>query len=379
MLTPGSVTVTEAITRETHRPSGAVVKQLTSAPAIHTSIYCEVSYMDASSRWVICTKADNSHGPIEVWRADLQRNWLTPVADGVMPGIGMAVSPDQRFFFCLKDKGKARFALLKTDIATLEQEAFTFPGSPRPHSLGSVAPDGRTFIAGAMLGRDRPGIVRYDLKARSWRLIHEARDIFNSHAQIEPGHGTDVLIQHNRGGELDSQGRILKLDGELGSTLYLIDRNGSNVRGLPIGKPHTAPVQGHQCWIGSTGEILFTVWGSRAELIRQGNLLAVRPDNRKVRVVAKGRYFCHPNASKSGRFFVSDTQPEGLIVVGSIRTGQHRVLCESRSSFGSPQYTHPHPYFSPDCKWVIFTSDRTGIPQVFAASVPDGLLEKLEP
>ena len=45
---------------------------------------------------------------------------------------------------------------------------------------------------------------------------------------------------------------------------------------------------------------------------------------------------------------------------------------------GFPQYTHPHPYFTPDCRWVIFNSDRTGIPQIYAARVPGGLLESLE-
>jgi len=65
-------------------------------------------------------------------------------------------------------------------------------------------------------------------------------------------------------------------------------------------------------------------------------------------------------------------------VVGSIKTGRWSVLCESGSSLSIPQYTHPHPYLSPDNKWVIFNSDRTGIPHVYAASVPEGLLDELD-
>jgi hypothetical protein len=37
-----------------------------------------------------------------------------------------------------------------------------------------------------------------------------------------------------------------------------------------------------------------------------------------------------------------------------------------------PQWTHPHPSFTPDEKWAIFTSDRTGHPQVYAVELPDG-------
>ena len=31
----------------------------------------------------------------------------------------------------------------------------------------------------------------------------------------------------------------------------------------------------------------------------------------------------------------------------------------------APQHTHPHPRFSPDGRWVVFTSDRSGHAQVY--------------
>jgi len=96
--------------------------------------------------------------------------------------------------------------------------------------------------------------------------------------------------------------------------------------------------------------------------------------------VAKGYTLNHIGVSRDGRFFVGDAMglPEIPIVVGSVRTGRNMILCETHSSGGSPQYTHPHPYFIGDARWVIFNSDRTGIPQIHAASVPEGLLESLE-
>jgi oligogalacturonide lyase len=49
-------------------------------------------------------------------------------------------------------------------------------------------------------------------------------------------------------------------------------------------------------------------------------------------------------------------------------------FCDS----GSPQYTHMHPYITPGNRRVIFNSDRTGIPQVYAADIPDDFLAKLQ-
>jgi hypothetical protein len=152
------------------------------------------------------------------------------------------------------------------------------------------------------------------------------------------------------------------------------------MRTLPVGKPHTPPCQGHQCWIGRTGEILLTVQGGTDEQNKaKGCLLAVRPGDEKTREVAKGYCYQHPNASRDGRFFVSDTVGDALIV-GSIKTGRTRPLCAGFSPlrYPSPQYAHPHPYLSPDNKWVVFNSIQTGIPHVCTASVPDGMLEELD-
>jgi len=53
------------------------------------------------------------------------------------------------------------------------------------------------------------------------------------------------------------------------------------------------------------------------------------------------------------------------------------VVCDSKTVPGRAQSTHPHGYLTPDLKWVIFNSNRSGEPHVHAASVPEGLIEKL--
>jgi hypothetical protein len=372
-------TTVEMIVREVYAESGAQVYQLTSCPAINSNIYGEVPYMDASSRYLMFTRRHDSVGPSSLWRADLERRLLTKVAESPSGMRGYAVSPNHANFYHISVLSETSFEIVQTNFETLEERRWHFEGGPQPRTMGSLTPDERYFINSAYLGNKRFGILCFDLTQGTYETIWEqGEDLCNAHPQLEPGRGEDILVQHNRGAILDDNGRTLLLVGEMGGTLFLVGRDGSNHRTLPIGKPYTHRIQGHETWIGHTGEILFTVGGPREELIEQGNLLALRPGDAAPRVVAKGAYFDHPNASRDGRFFAVDTSPEARIIVGSIRTGRWRVLCESGSSLSVPQYTHPHPYLSPDNKWVILNSDRTGIPHVYAARVPDGLLEELD-
>jgi hypothetical protein len=374
----------EAIDRETHPESGAHVVQMTSAPGLHSNIYCENPYMDPASRYVFYQKAEGSLSPWELWRADLATRQTRLVAEDVEEVLGCAVSFDQRFFYCHRRPAEDVLEILRIDTTTLEQRVFRFEGAPGEFmSLGAIGPEGRFFYTSARLGtpaEHRFGVLRFDLETGRFDIIHErGDDLCNAHVQVEPSRGRDLLIQHNRGALYDDEGTMLKLVDEPWATLYLIDTDGGNFRQLPVGKPYTQPCQGHQTWIGATGEILLTVVFDGFEgARREGCLLRVRPGDEEARVVARGFPFAHPNASRDGRFWVSDAFGGAQIVVGSIRTGRCRVLVESGSSIGSPQYTHPHPYFSPDCRWAIFNSDRTGIPHIYAATVPEGLLEALD-
>ncbi len=380
MATGFQSTAYESIPREIHPESGSQVTQLTSAPAISDHIYCEVPYMDPASRYIIYVRKHDSVGPTTLWRADLERNYVTRVSDPLQDLRGIGVSPDQRYFYCLHRTGERSFEILRLDIATLEEEQYAFEDQVlNPRTMGSVTPDLRYYINSAYLGDGRFGILRFDLLNRTHAVIwNQDHEMCNAHPQIDPG-GTDIMIQHNRDSIIDETGRMVRPFGEIGKTIYLIDINGQNHRTLPWGKPYTWPTQGHQCWIGKTHGILSTVSGGpREQLAAEGNILALWPDADAPVPVGKGFFFVHPNASRDGRFWTSDERPGGRIIVGSFKTAKCRVLCESHSSFSRPQYSHPHPYFSPDSKWVIFNSDRTGVPQVYAATVPDGLLESLE-
>ena len=389
-----AMTRNEAVELGIDPESGAEIIQVTSSATAHDNIYHEVSYFDAGSRWFMFQKpkTNNTFGQGEVWRCDLQDYSCQLVAEDIEVSRGMAVSPDQRYFYCLRRKDKSGHALLRTEIATLEQKTIPLDidTSQTPvYTGGSAGPDNRTYICGIRLGTRVFGIVKIDLATGAGKLILEqGPDHLNMHPQIEPGKGQDIMVQHNRGAEIDEEGKCIKMIGPEGATLYLIDINGENRRSLPIGKPYTWRCGGHEAWIGSTGSILFSTdpedadpLKAKAEGIRLGRLRMIRPGDETSRVVFKGDYYHGgANPSKDGRFVVCQTQaPEVYIAVGSIKTGKLRVLHASRSiKLHISHFSMPKPYFSPDCRWVVFNSDRTGRPQIYAAKLPEGILAELE-
>ena len=68
---------------------------------------------------------------------------------------------------------------------------------------------------------------------------------------------------------------------------------------------------------------------------------------------------------------------QGVSGSGSTKTGRSVVVCDSKTKPTRSQNTHPHAYLTPDLKWVIFNSNRSGFPHIHAARVPDGMIKGL--
>ena len=153
----------------------------------------------------------------------------------------------------------------------------------------------------------------------------------------------------------------------------------------------------HESWLGSGEEIIFTHW-PRA-------LRAIGRDGARVRTIAAFNAW-HTSSDRTGCWIVADTNhPDIGLQLVDARTGQRRTLCHPRAtnrgiqwalstpaqgagidtsiirserpeldrpprpedpaSVYGPQWSHPHPAFSPDGQRVVFTSDRNGWSQVY--------------
>ncbi|MCP5112691.1 MAG: hypothetical protein GY953_17845 [bacterium] len=85
-------------------------------------------------------------------------------------------------------------------------------------------------------------------------------------------------------------------------------------------------------------------------------LCLVDPDTGEARTL------CHPKASNQG----SQWRQEEPLAAGDTTPGwQTMAETETTETAYGPQWSHPHPSFSPDGRWVAFTSDVGGQPQAY--------------
>ncbi|HIE51183.1 MAG TPA: hypothetical protein EYP85_05450 [Armatimonadetes bacterium] len=149
----------------------------------------------------------------------------------------------------------------------------------------------------------------------------------------------------------------------------------------------------HESWLNAE-EVMFVHWPKA--------LRAIHRDGTGLRTI--GEFSCwHPSARRDGSLIVCDThRPDCGLQLVDPDTGERQTLCYPQSSnLGSqwaftrpaegpdrpftqpstaaearretiygPQWTHPHPSFSPDGQRVVFTSDRTGWSQVYVVELP---------
>jgi hypothetical protein len=367
----------ETIQRGADNHCGARLIQLTSAALISHDIYCEERYTTADGSRLAFLRSPTGAAPEELWVCDLRSFAVARVSDSIH---GFPTSPLFRdtLFYISQRRGTDR-ALMRLDLKTLEQEE-VFDLGPCPkyrYSVCTVSPDERYFVSNLRVDRNTWGLYRADLSRGTWEVFHQHQDICNPHPQFEPAQGQDILVQLNRGCVVDEEENFSRLVGDEGATLYLINRDGGNYRPLPVGKPHTGPVSGHECWVGATGQVILTTCedqGNEIHLVAPGDARS----RRLWRGVGRGVAFMHIAASNDGRYFIVDDLANGKLYVGSIATARLLPLCDTGASCARAQYTHPHAYLTPDHRYVIFNSDRTGLGQVWAAELPAGFLDALD-
>jgi len=116
---------------------------------------------------------------------------------------------------------------------------------------------------------------------------------------------------------------------------------------------------------GATREICtFNAW--HPSINRQGTLMCADttfPDTGLQLFdprdgIGEPRPLCYPEATNQGKHWNTDHCPYDD---DDYRQGRWKVY--------APQHTHPHPAFSPDGKFVVYSSDRTGYAQVYEVQV----------
>jgi len=378
--------------------SGARIVQLSMAAAITNNIYGEQPYCSRDGTRIAVSRArDYSFDEeADVLVVDVSKLWIGKV-DRMLGPAGISTSAWSGMIYYTTP----RYEVARLDLNRLEREIICeVERSEGPQTLKTVSPDHRTVIS---LGRrlEGPGgavfqVLRLDLESGQEEVMLEHPEICNPHLQYEPLEGKDILVQHNRGVVLKRDGTLDRREARKGVGLFVIDRDGGDLRQLAAGPPHTCSITGHECFIPGTSRVLFsTSWDRETwELdprYPQGNLMTVAPgDDAPVVFEAPEHRFNHISVSRCGTYFVADSYgAEGLfrngrlgpiaLVVGNLQTGKYRALVEDTMALsGGNQCTHTHPYLTSQNEHVIFNANPYhSVPQVYMARVPEGFLESL--
>ncbi|MCD6352096.1 MAG: PD40 domain-containing protein [Armatimonadetes bacterium] len=354
--------------------SGRPVLRLTSAAAISHHIYPEAMTFTPDGNQVLFWRARGQDWYSDIFLADLQSRTIRALTDEAKRGegacYGPTVSPDgEAVYYMVFDPPQVE--LRRVSLKTFErQRLMTLPAARRLYVLGTLSPDGRHYVTGLTPPEGDPQVLRVDLDTGEQEVIYSSPDVFNPHPVWDPSGADWVLVQENTDYQLTERGS--RMTGGLGARLIVMRPDGSDVRELDVGRRKTEWIQGHQTWRGESGEVVATVVRQRtgAGPRRSDVILGLTPDGGR-RVVAAGHSFWHIGSDASGKWLSSDMTGTGLLYIVDAETGACKFVCASESSCGAPQYTHPHPALSPDARWLVFNSDRTGLAQLYATNIAD--------
>ncbi len=363
-------------------PNGVVVHQATTEPQDKCNIYCEYPWCapDSHSFVYIRHAPEREPNPTELVECEFG-TWKTRTLGFGQGGMTMA-NGGRLYYRRVGAAGQPE--LVRADLASGRSEVLDLPDGVPPAARLDVSPGERYVAYSAVLSLEpqRFGIGLADRATGRCTIIHDDPDVCNPHHQFEPGEGRLLLVQHNRGCRFSPDGRCERLVGPEGATLFLLGIPDGQVTRLAVGPPHTHSISGHETWIGTTGEILLTLNVAEDYDHGKGPIVAVRA-GAPPRTVCAPWQMNHIGIEPSGRVFCADTYEPDEIIIGSTATSRAAVVCPARTSYQRAPArsawtdSHPHAYISPDLRWVVFNSDRTGVQQIYCAEIPREMIDSI--
>jgi oligogalacturonide lyase len=324
---------------------GVTVVQLTSYPRASLNMYFEHNHFTPDGKTIIFLRQRELKpgAPADLYRCDIDGHNMIQLTDD--DGIyGIALSRDGKHAYYMHGTTLKRIAM---DTFELDELLHVPDATPGGVGAAGQTGDGR-FLFCTMNVDEQVGLFRLATDGSGVELLCRAPRL--NHVSCDPGH--DVV---SFGGTINDQHR-----------LWVIDAAG--------GAPREFPMQrfAHCAWLGRTGRM-------QGCLLPPGRaIMSMAEGDSEPETIVAGPYFWHSGASLDGEWIVADTNwpDEGLQLV-HVPTHSFTYLCDAGAFDGDSWGGHPEPAISPDGSVVVYTSNRTGMPQVYLVYVPDEMKQAL--
>lgn len=348
------------------RATGRTVHQMTAHEAISHPTYFLQSSFTPGSRTILFTSYRT--GSAQLFEAGFPDGEIRQLTHGApIHPFSAAILPDGDRVLVVR--GGSVWVI---DRQTLQERQVVSLGSAQ---LGecSFTRDGEWVTAAWQDGAEK-GLALGRIDGSGWHVIPFPRTII--HPQFHP-----------------LEPEWIEFAGDPAPRMHRVRRDGTGMECLYEHGNDEFVV--HETFLGDTGDLVFTVWP-----------FALRRMNWQTRQTSTIADFnaWHITPNHAGTKVLCDTNhPDRGLFEIDVATGQADLLCLSESTnqgsqwtksryalqeefdaareknlswmemptdtvYG-PQWTHPHPSYSPDERLVAFASDRTGVAQVYVVEV----------
>jgi oligogalacturonide lyase len=349
--------------------TGVAVRQVTAAACIHHHPFYYLPAYDDAMRWLVFVS--HRTGTAQIHAEERATGLLVQLTDRAdLNEWSLHPSHDGRFVYFTAGCGAWRVSLEDFSeelIATFDTGSIADRASMVAAGMGTttLSRDDRWWAVPVNYGAVSR-LHLFDMQTQSAAVILERDTI--CHPQFHPDDAT-----------------LLRYGGPWQDRLWIINRDGTGNRSVHARDAAKKEWIVHETWRPGTREILAANW-------RRG-VIGVDIDTGAVRAVCDFNAW-HPMIDRTGTRMITDTRnPDRGLQLFDPRhhAAAPQLLCQSEaSSVGdhwdlghcpydddaarkvfAPQHTHPHPNFSPDGRFVVFTSDRTGHAQVYEVELPE--------
>lgn len=361
----GAVCSSEAI-ETCDSTTGAKVRQVTSHESIHHHPFYYIPAYDDQMRWLFFVS--HRTGSPQLFAERRETGQLIQLTDrDDLNEWSLHPSHDGRFLYFTTTSGGWRLEM----ESLREEQIVDFAGGKK---------------AGGMVGAGM-GTTTLSHDDRWW-AIPVCRDSIAQLLVVDLNSGkTDVACENEVIGHPQfhpSDSNLLRYGGPFDRRIWVADRSGHNHRLVYTRNEARKEWIVHECWRPHSREILTTNWPH--------GVIAIDVDSGGWRWIAKFNAW-HPMIDPTGSCMVTDTKfPDVGLQTFDVSDAptQPTLLCRSESSnvgdhwdtdhcpyddgpvkVYALQHTHPHPSFSPDGRFVLFTSDRSGVAQLYEIDFQD--------